>query len=352
MTTTVRLADVARAAGVSQGTASNVFNRPEIVSDEVRERVAEAAGRLGYTGPDPKGRLLRAGKVNAIGLVLPGSLMEGFRDPFSQLIMEGIAEVCDARGAGLALVSAYSDADPTREAAAWNIRTALVDGFIVHCLERGDVLIDLARERGLPFVGVDRMPDEGDSAVLIDDRDAARRQAEHLVALGHRRIGIVSLEIVGDGRFGLVDRARREAARHRTTAARLAGYADAGLDLDALPVVEVGISQQHGAAAAQTILERQPDTTAILAMDDLTALGAMAWAAEQGIAVPERLSVIGFDDIPAAATATPPLTTVHQPIVEKGRRAAELVFDPRPGHIEMMDATLVVRGSTAPPPAA
>lgn len=99
----IRLADVAKAAGVSHGTASNVFSHPEIVREEVRERVKAAADALGYTGPDPKGRLLRAGKVNAIGVATAQPLSYFFDDPFARVVMSGISEICDATGAGLSL---------------------------------------------------------------------------------------------------------------------------------------------------------------------------------------------------------------------------------------------------------
>ncbi len=122
-----KLSDVARAAGVSQGTASNVFNRPDIVSDEIRKRVEASARRLGYTGPDPRGRLLRAGKVNLIGIVSADDTAYAFRDPYMRELMAGIAAECDARGAGMALVAAKHNAE-----AAWRVQTAVVDGFIVN----------------------------------------------------------------------------------------------------------------------------------------------------------------------------------------------------------------------------
>ena len=241
--------------------------------------------------------------------------------------MSGIAEVCDARGAGLALISAH---DATNEAAAWNIRSALVDGFIVHCLEEGAPLLDLARQRRLPFVAVDIDAAENEMAVRIDDQAAARMADRHLLALGHRQIGILCLELTGEGRFGFVDRARRRALRYAVTRDRLAGCADAlatvGINLDDVPIMELVLSREKAAAATAAILDRAPETTAILAMSDVMALGALDFAAANGIRVPEELSVIGFDDVPAAAFADPPLTTVAQPMVEKGRRAAELVF--------------------------
>ena len=101
MSKAIRLADVAREAGVSHGTASNVFSRPDIVRDEVRKRVHEAAAKLGYAGPDPRGRLLRAGKVNAIGVATAEPLSYFFDDPFAKVVMSGISQVCDATGAGI-----------------------------------------------------------------------------------------------------------------------------------------------------------------------------------------------------------------------------------------------------------
>jgi len=346
----IRLADVARAAGVSQGTASNVFNHPDRVRPGVRDRVEAVARDLGYGGPDPKGRLLRAGKANAIGLVLAGTLAAGFRDPFDQLFMSGIGEVCDEHGAGLALISAH---DATNEAAAWNIRSALVDGFIVHCLEEGAPLLDLARQRRLPFVAVDIDPRETEMAVRIDDRAAVKMQAEHLLALGHRQIGVLCLELTGESRFGFVDRARRRQSRYTVTRDRLAGLADAlapaSIDLDQVPIMELVLSREKAAAATAAILERAPGTTAILAMSDVMALGALDYAAANGIGVPDELSVIGFDNIPDAALAVPPLTTVAQPMVEKGRRAAEMVFRGGPPGGVRLPVELVVRASTAPP---
>src|SRR5688572_12647814 len=137
----VRLADVAKAAGVSRGTASNAFNRPEIVREEVREKVFAAAHALGYAGPDPRGRMLRAGKVNAIGIATAEPLSYFFEDPFARVVMSGIAQACDATGAGISLVSAANE-----EHLAWNIQNALVDGFVVFCIEGGSRLVDLTRE--------------------------------------------------------------------------------------------------------------------------------------------------------------------------------------------------------------
>jgi DNA-binding LacI/PurR family transcriptional regulator len=343
-----RLADVARAAGVSQGTASNVFNRPEIVRPEVRVRVEDCARKLGYSGPDPKGRLLRAGKVNAIGVVAVNELSYFFSDPFDREFMTGVAEIADERGAGIALVAANDSAK-----AAWSINSAVVDGFIVQCIERGDRLLELTRRRGLPFVAVDIDPGPEASAITIDDRAGARMAAEHLVGLGHRRFAILSLEVVDDGKTGLIDRGRRQMAAHGATRDRFLGYEDAlaaaGIDFDSVPAVEALNDRSGAVAGARELLEKASGATAILAMSDVLALGALKAADERGIRVPDDLSIVGYDDVPEAALSRPPLTTIAQPIVAKGRLAAQMIFDGGPPRRVVLPVNLVVRGSTAPP---
>lgn len=343
-----KLADVARAAGVSQGTASNVFNHPEIVSPEVRARVEGSARRLGYAGPDPKGRILRAGKVNLIGIVMTDEMGHCFRDPFMRLLMAGIADECDAHGAGLALVSAKR-----QQEAAWRIQTAVVDGFIVDCLRVGHQLISLARDRNLPFVAIDLDAGPGTSSVLIEDRRGAYLAARHLLELGHRRIGVLTIETGAEPRYGRAEAASLRASEHRFERDRAAGYAEAlaewGLEFDQVPAVKAPNARQAAIRYAGELLAERSETTAVLAMSDVLALAAMDAARARGLRVPEDLSVVGFDDIPEAAAGTPPLTTVAQPIVEKGRLAAKLILEGGPPRVEVLPVKLVVRGSTARP---
>jgi len=340
----VKLADVAKAAGVSQGTASNVFNRPEIVSSEVRDRVMRSAATLEYGGPDPRGRLLRAGKVNAIGFVAADDMAYFFHDPYYRLLLAGIAEVCDERGAGMALVSVTRHED-----AAWSVETALVDGFIVHCLEDGDRLLALTRKRNLPFVAVDLDAGPGTSSVVIDDHRGAYLAARHLLGLGHRRIGLLALAPPEDARAP--DARPMGTVHFKVRRDRFAGYAAAlaeqGLKLAKLPVTESPNDRQLAIGHAADLLSQAPELTAIIAMSDVLAIAAMEAARQRGLRVPEDLSVVGFDDIPEAALAIPPLTTIAQPIVEKGRRAATLIFERGTPGRETMKVKLVVRASTA-----
>ncbi|WP_274629340.1 LacI family DNA-binding transcriptional regulator [Arvimicrobium flavum] len=345
----IRLADVAKEAGVSHGTASNVFSRPEIVREEVRERVLAAAGRLGYAGPDPRGRMLRAGKVNAIGVATAEPLSYFFDDPFARIVMSGISQVCDATGAGLSLVSAAND-----QQLAWNIQSALVDGFVVFCIEGGSRLVELTRERKLPFVALDFGFDDDTIATIgIDDREGARLAAGHLASLGHQRFAVLAMQFDERGP-GPAPADRARTAIYAGTRDRLHGYFDAlelaGIETARVPIYETLNDEASTWAGLDHLFSASERPTAILAMSDKIALHALDWLRTHGIAVPGQVSIIGFDGVPEAANAEPPLTTIAQPMVEMGRRAAHAIlnFD---GVVrrQKMEVELVVRGSTGRP---
>jgi DNA-binding LacI/PurR family transcriptional regulator len=345
----VRLSDVAKAAGVSQGTASNVFSRPDLVRPEVRERVRETAKQLGYAGPDPRGRLLRAGKSNAIGVATAEPLSYFFEDPFARVLMQGISDACDAHGAGLALVSARNT-----ERLAWNIQSALVDGFVLLCIENGEMLVELTRERQLPFVALALgKPDESISAIGIDDYAGAQMAARHLARLGHRRFGILAIEF-DDQHEGPVTDAHIAGATYSTARDRSQGYYEElalyGVDRHSIPIYETRSTPESVRRGVEHILTAGERPTAILAMSDRVAMFAMEVLAEKGLSIPGDISIIGFDGVPEAATVIPPLTTVAQPIAEIGRRAVKVILEHDGGvHRESLPLELVVRRSTAAP---
>lgn len=345
----VKLRDVAEAAGVSQGTASNVWNRPELVRDEVRERVLAAAQALGYAGPSPKGRLLRAGKANAIGVAAAEPLSYFFSDPWARRLMAEVADVCDGRGAGLALVSVASG-----QPLAWGIESALVDGFLMRCGGR-ELLVEIAQRRGLPFVALSLDADEPDvPAIDIDDFGGTYQVTRHLLELGHRRFAILGIGL-GDGP-GPVPPEEVRATHFNNVLERARGYwaalAEAGISEDQVPLGAV----RNGALNIAEVMEvlwngAGPRPTAILAMADYVALAAMGWLAARGVRVPEDVSVVGFDGVPEAAEAQPPLTTVEQPFRRIAERSIEAILDGvMPEGREVLPLTLVVRGSSAPPP--
>ena len=344
-----KLTDVAKAAGVSQGTVSNVFNRPLLVREEVRDHVRAVAKSLGYRGADPKGRLLRAGKVNAIGCATVQPLSYFFDDPFARMMMSGISEICDARGAGMSLVSAANE-----EELVWNLRSALVDGFILFCLEEGQRLVEITRERQLPFVALALGEhDETVSAVAVDDIGGARVAAEHIAGLGHTRIAVLGLALTsrhGAGRVSLAD-AQRSAIT--TPRYRIIGYMEGlaahGIDPEGVPIFETQATEETvDIALEQMFAAERP--TAILAQSDRIALMAIDWLAARELDVPGDVSIIGFDGIREAATSRPPLTTMVQPIAEIGRRAAMTILEnDGETHQIALPVELVVRDSTAPP---
>ena len=345
----MKLADVAKAAGVSQGTASNVFNRPEIVRAEVRDRVRAAARAIGYAGPDVKARALRAGKVNAIGVASADPLSYFFDDPYARMLMSGIAEACDERGAGLSLVSANND-----ERLAWNIQNALVDGFILFCVSSGPRLVRLTRQRRLPFVALELGHDDASIAAIgIDDVAGARLAARHLAELGHRRFAIVALSFP-EQPVGRISRADIEAAAYPVTRKRLRGYsevlAEYGIDANAIPIIGGHDEDAELRAGLEELFASPQPPTAILSMSDRAAFVILDWLAARGIAVPDDVSVVGFDGVPEGETSRPPLTTIAQPIKRIGRLAVETIMEhDGPARQEQLDAHLVVRRSTAPP---
>ena len=338
---------------MSRTTVSNAFNRPDQLSTDLRERVLATARSLGYAGPHPLARMLRTGRAGAIGVVFSDRLTYAVTDPAAVPFLQGIAEVCEQEDAALLILSAIDE-----DAARRVVRQAAVDGFIIYCLATETAVIAAILERGRPVVAVDEPGFVDGPGVGIADRAGARQAAEHLLRLGHRRIAIISMETRPDGYLGPLDRARRAGSVYAVTDDRLAGYEDGlaagGLGLAALRIEERPCNSPRAARdAALALLAERPRPTAILAMSDLFALATIEAASELGLRVPDDLSVVGFDDIPIARQVSPPLTTVRQPLVEKGRIAAELLFGRQRAEAPIVLPTeLVVRGTTAPPRAA
>jgi DNA-binding LacI/PurR family transcriptional regulator len=346
------LADVAAQLGVSRTTVSNAYNRSDQLSPALRERVLAAARELGYQGPDPVARTLRRGRAGSVGFVFEMSLRHMFSDPAALLFLSGVAGGCEAGGNGLALVPQLP------EGAAEVVRSALVDGYILFCTPENDERLLAVQRRGLPYVLVDYSPLVEGPRVNVDDRGGARAAAEHLVALGHRRFGIVLPHgyVASSAALALEesDPARQaDATRWRCFIGheRLAGWSEpleqAGVDWAHVPVASDShdaVDPGHGAAAE--LLDRADRPTAIICLSDVLAMGVLRAAAERGIGVPHELSVIGFDDVPDAATAG--LTTVNQPHAEKGEAAVRLLSEQDADVVLPTD--LVVRSSSGPAP--
>ncbi len=339
----VRLIDVARAAKVSRSTASNVFSNPDRVRQVLCERVQSAAKKLGYAGPDPKGQILRAGKLNLIGVVMPGQwgVAETLRSQVFVQFLQGVAEACDEANANMVLL-------PDRPGAR-GVGSALVDGFIFGRIEQLSQL-ETARQRRLPYVVVDFDAGPEVNAVIVDARAGMKLAVQHLLALGHRRFGMISF-LRGAGTARIIP-----ASSHRDLAMvgiavdqeKLAGateaLAEAGLCIDDVPVLHAEPWDQN---AAPLLLDAAPEATAIFSFSAMQAIAVMKEAQRRGIKVPDDLSVVGFNDIPEAAICTPPLTTLETYPIEKGRLAAAMIFANGTIQRRVVQPQLLVRGSTA-----
>jgi DNA-binding LacI/PurR family transcriptional regulator len=352
------MARVAEDVGVSAMTVSNAYSRPERLSAELRERVFEAADRLGYAGPDPVARSLRRRKTNLAGVLYSNPLSYAFDDPAQVLFLKGMAAATEEAGMGLVLVPGSVGSSAGERASA--ATGAVVDGFVVYSVADDDPLVEAALKRRLPVVIADQPLLEGVPFVGIDDERIAREAAEHLLGLGHERFGVVSFSLAApEGLQGFADGRRRDHATLRVTRTRLEGYGSAleaaGLSWREVPVYECyGSSEALGREGAVALLSLDPPPTAILCLSDRLALGVIEAALERGMSVPEDLSVVGFDDVPEAEASTPPLTTVHQDHAGKGKLAGRLLVARLRGeglaeNGILLPARLVVRGSTGRP---
>lgn len=343
------LQDIAEAAGVSRTTASNAFNRPDQLSAAMRDDIMGIAARLNYPGPNPMARRLRSGRAGAVGVVFGDSLSYAFSDSAAIAFLLGVGQACQGAGQSLLLIPT----DATRAAQA-TITDAIVDGFIVYT-SPNEAVVAQVMARNLPVVSVDRPPIPGCAAVRIADRRGARMAAEHVLALGHKRIAVLIPRLQPEAYSGPVDSQRLQAGSYVVCTDRLAGYLDA-IRLAGIDIADVAIeerptnSEDAGYSAALAVLSRRPQPTAILAMSDRMAIGAMKAADELGLKVPDDLSIVGFDDIAAAMSGRPSLTTVRQPLVEKGLIAVRELLSGGSKSPAPLEVELVVRHSTGAAP--
>jgi DNA-binding LacI/PurR family transcriptional regulator len=352
---------VKRGQGVLVGptTVSNAYNRPHKLTPALRARILDTARDLGYPGPDPAARSLRKGRAGSIGLLFGETLAYVFQDPVALEFLRGVAEGTASHNTALQIIAAL-DAD-AQEGAASLLANAIVDGLVVWTLPERHPLLRLARERNIPLVihGSPRL--DGVPFVGIDNRAAAQAAAEHLLRLGHRSLAVIS-QPFGPSRLARHrDSAKIGRPSYRVTRERLAGYnAAAGAATPqsaALAIYEVAVnSRDEGRRAALALLQATPRPTAVLAMSDQLAVGALAAARELDLHVPQALSVIGWDDSLSARASDPALTTVRQSLHDQGRTCARLLITATRGEIAADDLVhlapwqLITRDSTGPPP--
>lgn len=327
----VTIRDVAAEAGVSITTVSRALNESGRVGLATRDRVLSAARRLGYE-PNDLARSLHGKSTGTVAVLVPD-----ITNPFFPELVKGVQEVATERGSLLLLCQTAEDTG-TAVQEVLHLRRKRVDGVVlVGGLPGGEELS--AALAGLPVVTVDRdIAIDGAWVVRSDHRRGGRLATEHLIELGHERIahirGPAQLSVATDRHDGY-----REALE------------DAGLPYDESLVVEGDFLEQSGYDGLRALRRRRRPFSAVFCGNDLMAIGALRALEDVGLAVPEEIGVVGFDDIHLASYLRPGLTTVHQPIQELGRRAAALLIEgAMNGHeptSEMLDVHIVRRQTTA-----
>ncbi|MDM7832192.1 LacI family DNA-binding transcriptional regulator [Cellulomonas edaphi] len=345
------LADVAAAAGVSVSTASLAFSGAGPIAAATRERVHEAAAQLGYAGPNPLGRQLRRGRSGIVGVVIGDALRRAFRDPVSTQVLDGLVGTLGPLDLGVLLIPSLSDpdspgVDPLLESAAMDVAVVMWGGG------DDDPLLETLRRRGIPTVLVEGQLLPGIGAVGIDDRSGIEQVTRHLVELGHTRIACVTLPLNRDRGEGFIGEPELAGRVWAITRRRLDGMADAGVTPVAVWQTPASLVE-HGATAGRALLSGPDRPTAVVCQSDLLASGVVLAARELGLRVPQDVSVAGFDGIELPWLGTDVLTTVVQPLTEKGAAVGHLVRDllagAEPDHREL-PVTLRVGTTTGPAP--
>lgn len=307
------LAAVAALAGVSASTASLAFSGAGPVSDSTKAKVLAAAETLNYAGPDPRAQSLRRGRSGIIGVVIDDRLRDAFRDPVNIAMLDGIADELGSAGLAMLLLT-----DTGEGGAA--ISLAPMDAVVlVGCSTELDSSVTVFRQRGIPVIAIEAEPMPDVFPIDLDNRAATARGAQYLKQLGHERVAVVSLPLESSHARGPLTPQREAASTSHTAKQRLLGAREVYPALTG--VASAGSFVEEGLIAGRALLATHDRPTAIIAQSDLLAAGVIRAAAELGIAVPEELSVLGFDGVRLEVLGSHELTTLVQPSVDKGRAA-------------------------------
>lgn len=325
---------VAKRAGVSRSTVSLILNNvpgPKF-ADETRERVMQAASDLGYV-PDAAARTLASGQTRTVGLIIfnPEHLRV---DAFIPQVLYSLNAVCREAGFRVIVEAVEDVAQP--DAYLELVRAKQIDGLVVLNTRSDDEQLPQLIAEGFPVVTLGRIGHPGE--YTVNHRAGTKLAMRHLIGLGHKRIAHITYA----------------PPNYRSSDRRLADYrrslSRAGLPQDEAYVRYGNYSAASGFEAMQSLLQATPRPSAVFCGNDTVAFGAMAAIHQAGLRVPEDVAVVGYDDIPLAAYATPPLTTVRTPALEQGRLAGELLIQLVRGELPaeqniVLPSALVVRQS-------
>jgi len=303
---------IAEETGVSRTTVSLVLNEvPGIhISPETRQRILEVARRLNYY-PDAAARTLASGRTQTIGFVLCQSPDRIFADAFLPEVLRGVGDAVQENGFRVLIHSVEDVTAP--EAYIGLVREKHTDGIILSGPRSDDEQLPRLKAEGFPMVLLGQLPGSGIPFVDVDNVGAARQAMEHLVGLGHRRIGMIT----------------NAPLEYTAARDRLAGYRqalkEAGLSFDEELVRHGDFREESGRVAMNRLLDLPEPPTAVFVACDLVAFGALVAIKERSLIIPDDVALVGFDDVPLAHYVDPPLTTVRLLAYELGYRAATLL---------------------------
>lgn len=330
----VTIKDIAQELGVTSMTVSRALNDQPGVSSETRARIIKTIEKLGYY-PNELARSLRLKQSSTIGLIIPNLDNQVYAE-----IARSLENVCTDEGYLVLLCN--SGRDPEREQNfVQMLRAKQVDGVVMIPGQEPLKLIQPLQDARIPAVILEHdIPEH--CCIVVDDLEGGRIGTQHLLSLGHRRIGMISR------------------TRHSgTSALRVTGFQqvleEAGITFNSNLVVECGAGHEAAYQAMQQLLALDNPPTAVFTHNDIQALGAMHAIRSAGLSIPDDISVLGYDDIASSAHLAPPLTTVRFPKTEMGQQAAQTILElvkqqeHKPCGTITLTIELVVRGSTAPP---
>jgi len=325
--------DVARKANVSVATVSRVLNSPSLVKEVTRNRVLKAMKDTHYVYNALAGGL-SARKTTILGVIVPTITNAVFAT-----VTKGIQDY--ARQQGYSIILGNTDYSEENERDLIHLlQEKRADGVILNGPWRDTPIVPLMKETRLPFVITWQTVEDKDvSFVAFDNFKSACRIVEHLIGLGHRRIGMIA------GRFSVSERARMRWEGYRKC------LADHHISYDPQLVLEKGYTFADGKEAMARLFQLSSPPTAVFCGNDILAIGAIVCAKEKGIQVPRDLSVVGFDDAEISAYYDPPLTTMAVPAYEMGQLAAKVLIEniqgeSKPPRQYMLETKLIIRGST------
>ncbi len=328
------LEEIAKLAHTSRSTVSRVINNDPHVSEKTRTRVQEVIRQLNYQ-PNRAARILAGGRTRIIGLVIPRSVHTFFTDPYFPHLTQGIAQACNQYDYTLSLYLFHTEEDE-RKVFPRITRRGIVDGIIIQTTHAADELFVLLEQGDIPYIVAGRpsqLPNA--SYVDVDNVTGSYNAVRHLLHLGRRRIATIAGPL-------------------NTTAGmdRLEGYQNALREsnyvIDDRLIAEGDFTEKGGYYAAKSLLVHQPD--AIFVAADLMAVGALRAIREADLSVPDDIAIVGYDDLPPATIANPPLTTVRQPIRRMGVKLVEVLIDiinngEFPARRMVFETELVIRAS-------